>query len=49
LEVAVAVGEIANINTGLKNIESRVENIMNELNVTIEESKELYETRIGAF
>ncbi len=49
LEVAVAVGEIANINTGLKNIESRVDKIMNELNVTIAESKDLYETRIGAF
>jgi len=49
LEVAVAVGEIANINTGLRNIESRVDKIMNELNVTIAESKELYETRIGAF
>lgn len=49
LEVAVAVGEIANINTGLKNIESRVDAIMGELNITISQSKELYETRIGAF
>jgi len=49
LEVAVAVGEIANINTGLKNIESRVDAIMEELNITIVESKDLYEKRIGAF
>jgi len=49
LEVAVAVGEIANINTGLKNIESRVDAIMDELNVTIAQSKDLYEKRIGAF
>lgn len=49
LEVAVAVGEITNINDGLKNIESRVDAIMDELNISIAQSKELYEKRIGAF
>ncbi len=48
LEVAVAVGQIAQINTGLQSIESRVDRIMKDLNVTIKESKDLYETRIAA-
>jgi len=49
LEVAIAVGQIAQINTGLKSIESRVDKIMAELNTTIAESKDLYDKRIGAF
>lgn len=49
LEVAVALGQIAEINTGLKNIEDKVGDIMAELNVSIKESKELYDERIGNF
>ena len=48
LEVAIALGQIAEINTGLKNIENKVASIMEELNATVKESKDLYETRIGA-
>ncbi|MCB0515256.1 MAG: DUF2959 family protein [Chitinophagales bacterium] len=49
LEVAIALGQIAQINTGLENIESRVSVIMSELNNTIVESKDLYNKRIQAF
>jgi len=49
LEVAIALGEISNINNSLANIESRVASIMDDLNVTIAESKELYEKKIGVF
>lgn len=49
LEVAVALGQIAQINEGLSSIESRVESIMADLNTTIDESKELYESRISGF
>lgn len=49
LEVAVALGQISQINDGLKNIESKVDDIMADLNSTIAESKELYEQRIGTF
>ena len=48
LEVAVAIGQIAQINDGLKNIESKVADIMASLNETVTESKDLYESRIGA-
>lgn len=48
LEAAVAIGQISEINEGLKNIESRVDEIMMELNQSIDESKELYEKKIGA-
>ena len=48
LEVAIALGQIAEINTGLQNIENKVASIMEELNATVKESKDLYETRIGA-
>ncbi|RMG28391.1 MAG: hypothetical protein D6730_05580, partial [Bacteroidetes bacterium] len=47
LEVAIALGQIAEINTGLQNIESKVAQIMEDLNATIAESKDLYEKRIG--
>lgn len=49
LEVAVALGQISQINDGLKTIESKVGDIMTELNATVAESKELYEQRIGNF
>ncbi|MEM7373511.1 MAG: DUF2959 family protein [Bacteroidota bacterium] len=48
LEVAIALGQIAQINDGLKNIESKVADIMASLNETVTESKDLYESRIGA-
>lgn len=48
LEVAIALGQIAQINSSLENIESRVQGIMNDLNTTIAESKNLYETRINS-
>ena len=47
LEVAVALGQIAQIQEGLQSIESRVDDIMEDLNITIAESKDLYENRIG--
>lgn len=47
LEAAVAIGQIAEINEGLRNIQDRVGLIMQELNTTIEESKSLYNNRIG--
>lgn len=47
LEVAIALGQIAEINSGLQSIENKVASIMEELNATINESKDLYETRIG--
>lgn len=48
LEVAVAIGQIAQINDGLKSIESRVADIMTQLNESVDESKQLYESRINA-
>ncbi len=47
LEAAVAIGQIAEINEGLKSIQDRVGLIMQELNTTIEESKNLYNNRMG--
>ncbi len=47
LEVAVALGQISDINAGLVSIEGRVEGIMQDLNTTITDSKALYETRMG--
>lgn len=47
LEVAIALGQIAEINSGLQSIENKVASIMEELNATINESKNLYESRIG--
>lgn len=47
LEAAVAIGQIAEINEGLRTIQDRVGIIMQELNTTIEESKNLYNNRIG--
>jgi chromosome segregation ATPase len=47
LEAAVAIGQIAKINEGLKSIEGRVDDIMKELNTTVEESKNLYNHKIG--
>ncbi|PCH72237.1 MAG: hypothetical protein COB98_11980 [Flavobacteriaceae bacterium] len=46
LEVAVALGQISDIQAGLSNIESRVAGIMEELNQTIVESRDLYEKRM---
>ncbi len=48
LEVAVALGQIAEISTGLQSIEAKVDNIMAELTATVKESKDLYESRIDA-
>ncbi len=47
LEAAVAIGQIAEINEGLRGIQDRVGVIMQELNTTVEESKRLYNNRIG--
>ncbi|MCC5946381.1 MAG: DUF2959 family protein [Bernardetiaceae bacterium] len=47
LEAAVAIGQIGEINTGLSNIESQVSEIMNDLDMTVNESKKLYEQRMG--
>lgn len=49
LEVAVALGQIAEINSSLKNIEGKVAVIMQDLNTTIKESKDLYNKKIGTF
>jgi len=49
LEVTVALGQIGEISEGLKNIEDRVAVIMEELNTTVIESKDLYDKRISAF
>ncbi len=46
LEVAAALNSFDNINDQLKGIESRVEGIMQELNVAVVESKKLYEKKI---
>jgi len=48
LEVAIALGQISEITDGLKSIESRIPGIMAELNRTVDDSKELYEQRMGA-
>lgn len=48
LEAAVAIGQIAQINEGLKSIESRVAGIMDELSVTVKESKALYNKKMGS-
>jgi len=48
LEAAVAIGQISEINNELKSIEGRVDDIMKELNTTVEESKKVYEDRIQA-
>lgn len=47
LEAAVAIGQIAQINEGLKSIQNRVDGIMQELNITVEESQKLYNNRLG--
>ncbi|MEM6765902.1 MAG: hypothetical protein AAF655_13280 [Bacteroidota bacterium] len=47
LEVAYGIGQIAEINDGLISIENRVNVIMEELTSSINESKALYETKIG--
>jgi len=46
LEVAAALNSFDNINDQMKSIESRVEGIMQELNVAVVESKKLYEKKI---
>lgn len=46
LEVAVALGQIDQYNSGLQNIEDKVSTIMAELNSSIKESKALYDERI---
>ncbi|AWV99024.1 hypothetical protein [Arcticibacterium luteifluviistationis] len=46
LEVAVALNSFDNINAQLESIEGRVDGIMDELNVAVEESKKLYDQRI---
>lgn len=46
LEVAVALNSFDNINAQLESIESRVDGIMEELNVAVVESKKLYDQRI---
>ncbi len=47
LEVAYGIGQISEINDGLVSIENRVNVIMEELTSSINESKALYETKIG--
>lgn len=47
LEVAVAMGEFQNINESLASIESRVQDIMSQLTETVDESKALYDKKIG--
>lgn len=49
LEVAVALGQISEINSGLQGIENRVADIMTDLNQSIAESKALYDEKIGNF
>ncbi len=49
LEVAVALGQISEINSGLQGIESKVADIMSDLNQSIAESKSLYDDKIGNF
>lgn len=49
LEVAVALNSFEDINEQLKSIEGRVDGIMNELNVAVAESKQLYESKITEF
>ncbi|WP_304235032.1 hypothetical protein [Jiulongibacter sediminis] len=46
LEVAGALNSFDNINAQLESIEGRVDGIMQELNVAVEESKKLYDQRI---
>lgn len=46
LEVAAALNSFDNINSQMESIESRVEGIMQELNVAVIESKNLYEKKI---
>ncbi|WP_349664860.1 hypothetical protein IZU89_08370 [Cellulophaga lytica] len=46
LEVAAALNSFDNINSQMESIESRVEDIMQELNVAVIESKNLYEKKI---
>lgn len=47
LEVAYAMDQVTQIQEGLENIESRVATIMDELTLTINESKDLYENKMG--
>jgi len=49
LEVAVALGQISEINSGLQGIEDKVADIMTDLNQSIAESKALYDDKIGGF
>lgn len=46
LEVAAALNSFDNINSQMKNIQDRVDGIMQELNVAVVESKKLYEKKI---
>jgi len=46
LEVAVALNSFDDINAQMKSIESRVDGIMNELNIAVKESKDLYSKKI---
>jgi len=46
VEVAVAIGQIAQITDGLKSIQNRIPAIMDELNNTIEQSKILYDDKM---
>jgi hypothetical protein len=47
LEVAVALNSFDNINAQLESIEGRVDGIMQELNIAVEESKKLYDQRLN--
>ncbi len=47
LEVAISLGQIKEITGGLESIQQRIPAIMDELNKTIAESKDLYEKRMG--
>lgn len=48
LEVAAALNSFDNINDQMESIESRVDGIMQELNMAVTESKKLYEKKITA-
>jgi chromosome segregation ATPase len=48
LEVAVALNSFDDINAQMKSIEGRVDEIMDELNIAVTESKKLYEKKLDS-
>lgn len=47
LEAAVAIGQIGEINQALQSIQGRVDEVMKELSMTVEESQKLYHQKMG--